>query len=936
MKIMFVVFGVLFGLLSWAESPGLEDGAWVTGRLENGLRYFIRPNGEPENRLELRLAVNVGSVLEEEDQRGVAHFLEHIAFNGSEHFERNELVTFLESLGVGFGPDLNAYTSFDETVYQLRLPTDVPEAVEKGFLILSDWAGRVTNADEAVEAERGVVIEEWRGRRGAQARVMDQQYPLLFGGSRYAERLPIGKLEVLQAFPPQRLRDFYRDWYRPELMSVIAVGDLDVEETRARIEELFGALKGVEGGRERTEYTHPLQGGTEAGVFSDPELTGSEVSVFWKMPPRPALTEQAYRDRIREAVVADMLSQRLREMTQQADAPFLEAGAYRGGYTRGGDVYLLYASVKDESGAHLRAARTLLEESERARRHGFSQGEMERAAARRLREVEREYQERESTPSDVFIREMVRHALTGEYLPSREKDLELHREVLASLQVEALQDLFRSWTGPENRVILAEGPSRDGETRLPEPEALKALFAEVEAREFAPYEDGVSDQPLVAQVPVPGKVVAREEIPELGVWVWTLSNGAKVMLKPTDFKRDEVLFRAWSPGGTNAVPVEELPNARPAAAVARAGGLGVFSAVDLEKKLAGRLVSMAPRIGADQDSLQGSASAADLETLLQLVYLTFMEPREDVAAFDALRGRMREEVGNRLSDPRAEFGDLVAQSLTGGDPRQAPPTLADVEALDMSAALSFFRGRFATASDFHFLFVGSFSPEAVEPWMCQWIGSLPAGPADPRLHLAEPWPRHELRRVMRRGVEPVGQVIMAWTLPEFDFTFARRHALRSMTAALNIRLREKVREKLGGSYHVSIAPDIRAYPEARARVMVQFGCDPARVEEMIGAVEGVVAAATEELLPAHYVQTVQETQRRTREVDLRENAFWAEVLPFYEWHREDPRHLLELETYIEKVTAESIREEARKAFLTPDRSVFILLPADSSSPEPPR
>jgi zinc protease len=915
-------------LPSPAQPPALDDPEWTSGTLPNGLRYFIRRNTLPENRLELRLAVNAGSILEADDQRGLAHFLEHIAFNGTENFAKNEMVRFLESLGVGFGPDLNAYTSFDETVYQLRLPTEKPEIVEKGFLILADWAGRITAADAAIEAERGVIIEEWRGRRGAEARVRDQQYPVLFPGSRYAERMPIGTLEVLQNFEFERLRDFYRDWYRPDLMSVIAVGDLDVEKTRTKIETLFGGFKNPESAPKREEFVHPPHAETQAGVFSDPELTGSEVVILWKLPPSRARTAEAYRTRIVQSLVADMLSQRLQEQSQKSDAPYLEAGAYRGGYTRGGDAYLLYASVKDQPGAHLKAAKALLTESERARRHGFTQGELERAAARRLSAVEQAWRERGSTESAVFIREGVSHALTGEYLPGRERNLELHRAVLADLSLEEVQTLFRSWIAPENRVILAEGPSRDGKTNLPEKEELLALFAESEALELEPYSDGVTDAALVAELPAPGQIVERAEIPELGLHIWKLSNGARVMLKPTDFKKDEILLRAWSPGGTNPVALDQLVHAQAADEVMRAGGLGAFSAVDLSKKLSGKLVGLAPSIRGDQDGFSGGASPRDLETLMKLLHLHFTAPRADAEASAALRNRMREGVRNRMSDPKVEFGDLIEQTLSNYHPRMTPPTLESVESLDMDAALEFYRERFASASDFSFLFVGGFTLEEIEPLLTQWVASLPAGKPETPQYFPVGSPKHEIRRVMRRGVEPVAHVRMVWTLPEVEFSYKTRHALRSMTSVLQIRLREVVREEKGGSYHVSIWPDIQKFPSPRARIMVDFGCDPDKVDMMIAAVNGVIAAAQSELPEAHYIQTVQETQRRGREVDLRENSFWIEVLSFYDWHNEDPRTILDFERYVESITPEFVRDWARKAFQTPDRAVFILLPAE--------
>lgn len=929
---MLCVLPVFSGMNAGAQ--GVRDPSWTTGALSNGIRYFIRPNDKPEDRVELRLVVNAGSVLEAEDQRGLAHVLEHAAFNGTTHFEEDEMVKFLESLGMAFGPDLNAYTSFDETVYKLKVPTDDSEVVEKAYLILSDWAGGITASDEALADERGVVIEEWRGRRGARARVRDRQFPVMFPGSRYAERLPIGTLEVLKTFEFERVRDFYRDWYRPELMSVVAVGDLDVEETEERIREYFGGLESRPETPERKTYTHPPHGETMVGTFSDPELTSSEVMILWKMPPRPTLAEADYREDVKEALIVSMLGERYGELTQRADAPFLNAGAYRGSYTRGGGVFLLYATVKNEAGAYVEGATALLRESERARVHGFTRGELERAKLRRLRAVEQAYQERNKMESERLAAEVVDHALTGEIVLGIERELEIHRDLLPTVTLEELQVLFHSWISDQNRVIMAEGPSENGETKLPEDGRLLAVFERVEAMELEPFEEVVSDEPLVKEPPEPGTVVERSEIPELGVTEWTLSNGVRVVLKPTDFKQDQILLSAWSPGGTSLAPLGELAHARLADTVASATGMGEFSAVDLQKKLAGKLVSLAPFIGRDRQGVNGSSSPRDLEALLQLVYLRYTAPREGEDAFQALKERLNEEVRNRLADPKEVFNDLFRMTLDNYHPRIHPLTLEDVDQLDMRKALKFFSERFANASGATFYLTGNIDPASAEPLVLRWLGSLPSeGGAEAPDYFASGFPEYGLRRTLARGMEPVGEVRMVWSTSDFEWNYASRHALQSLTSALSIRLREVLREEKGGTYHVSVWPMMRHRPVERAQLVIAFGCDPQRVEELIEAVRGVVDEVVAEPLEERYVTTVRETQRNRREVDLKQNSFWNSVLPFYDWHGEDPRTLNDFEEYVSSLTAEQIRETAEKYFGVPHRAVFVLLPREKETGE---
>lgn len=924
---IFLLFPLMPALVADVPS-GLRDPGWTQGTLPNGLRYFIRPNAKPENRLELRLVVNAGSVLEEEDQQGLAHYLEHVAFNGTENFEKNEMVKFLESLGVGFGPDLNAYTSFDETVYRLRLPTDKEGVVEDGFLILSDWAGRITASDEAIAMERGIIIEEWRGRRGGAQRIRDLKYPLIFHGSRYAERLPIGDIDVLRDFDFDRLRDFYRDWYRPDTMSVVAVGDLDIEETRAQIEKNFSDLTMPEDPPERPTFPMVPHEETLVGVFHDPELTSSSIALFWKMPPEPVITEEDYRTQILRGLITDMLNQRLSEISQRADAPFLRAGVYRGGYTRAMDVYLLHASVDDVAGAHERAMRALLEESERARMHGFTALEVDRAARRRLRGVERLYNERENTEHTDYVNEMVRHALEGIFVPGIERELELNREVLADLDPEKLQAKLASWIGPESRVALADGPSRNGVHNLPDEETLRAVYDEVEGMELMPYADGMGDVPLVSEPPEGGTVVSRESIDELGIERWTLSNGVRVVLKPTDFKQDQVLMSAWSPRGTNALDVEKLAHARAADSAVVTGGLADFSAVDLRNVLSGTIASVAPSIGGEQSTLNGGSSAEDLETLFQLVYLHFTRPRADVDAFEAYRRRSMESVRNRLANPREVFGDLISRTMTYNHPRLRPRTPAMVGEMDLETALEIYRDRFAHAADFTFLFVGAFTPEAIEPMVSRWLGALPvSGEAESRVSLEVETPRHELRRVVRQGLEPISQVRMIWTSDDFEYNYPSRHAVQSMMGALRIRMREVLREEMSGTYHVSVWPSLQAYPSPQVQLIIQFGCDPDEVETLIQGVHDELARFTSEPLAESYIQTVRETQRRQREVDLTRNEFWNSVLPFYLWHDEDPRVILDFEDYVSAITPESILETAQQYFQVPDRAEFILMPA---------
>ena len=921
---------LLCGLRGWASS--LKDPSWTSGQLENGLRYFIRPNAEPKGRIELRLAVNVGSIQEEDDQQGLAHYLEHMAFNGTTNFEKDALVAFLESLGVAFGPELNAYTSFDETVYMLRLPTDDPAVVDKAFLVLADWAGEISNTDEALETERGVILEERRVRRGAETRIRDQQYPLIFPNSRYAERLPIGTLEVIENFEFDRLREYYRDWYRPELMSIVAVGDLDVEETRKRIETHFNALENQTNAPERVEYPHPAANEERAGMFTDPELTGSDIVMIWNHPPERIETEEAYITLQKEKLVVDMLNQRFQEISLQAEAPFLGAGCYAGGFTRAGNVFLLQAGVADEPGALLEGGRALMIELARAKQFGFTEGEVQRAVARSLRAAEARALEKDKTDSGQLARRLVRHSLQGELVLSPEQSLDLMRESLPTLTAEKALAILTRWVDTPNVVVMAEAPEKDDGVPLPTEPELLSLLSSAQDQELTPYEDALADAPLIAAIPEPGQIVSRETNEALGLSTWVLSNGARIIYKSTDFKQDEVLISAWGPGGSVQASAEEWPGIRMADAVAAETGMGPFSVTDLGKLLSGKKVNLEPYIQADQQGFRAMASPSDLETLMKLIHLRFTTVRADEEAFLAMQKRLRASLQNKEADPKAVFNDLFTEEMSNHHPRIRPMTLADVDQLDMQASLDFFQRCFANAGVMTFFIVGNVEEETLEPLATQWLASLPGSPAEQeRSYLDTDFPRFELSRTLRQGVEPISEVRMVWSSEDFEWSYASRHALQSMMGALRNRLREEIREEEGGSYHVSAFPMLRHYPTPRKQVMIRFGCDPERVEELIARVQSLVEEMSTTPLDESYIEIVQQTQLRRRETDLRENSFWEFVIPFYDWHGEDPEILLEFDQYVEGITPESIRQAAADIFGTEHTAIFTLRPGEESN-----
>lgn len=903
------------------DAPLPVDPAVREGRLDNGLTYVVRANYRPEDRAEVWLVVNAGSVVEDEDQQGLAHFVEHMAFNGTRNFAEQELVEYLESIGMRFGPDLNAYTSFDETVYMLRVPTDEPEILHRALQILEDWAHGIAFSGEEIDKERGVVVEEWRLGRGAGARILDQQAPVLFRGSRYAERLTIGKKEILEGAPHEALVRFYHDWYRPDLMAVIAVGDFDPAAMEEKVRRQFASIPAPERPRKRVTFPVPGHAETLVSIATDPEATSTSVAVYTKHPVRPQGRYRDYRRSLVEALYDSMLNARLDEIAQQPDAPFLYASSASTTLVRSSEMYYQAAGVKD--GEVVRGLEALLTETERVDRHGFTAGELERAKKNLLRAYEQAYQERDSTDSRSLAAEYTRHFLEGESIPGIAVELELVRRFLPTITLEEVNRLVQEWISEENRVILVSAPEK-AEVELPTEGELLAVTAAAQAQEVEPYEDRVVDAPLVAEPPVPSPVVAESHIEELGVTQWTLANGVEVVLKPTDFKQDEVLISAFSPGGHSLVPDEDFTSASLATTLVGEGGLGEFSLVELQKALAGKAADASPYIGELEEGIHAAGSPEDLETLFQLIYLHITSPQVDAEAAGSLLTKLRAFVANRDARPETVFHDRVREAASQGHPRRRPLTAQRLDEVDFDRAVEIYRDRFADAGDFTFLIVGSFDPAAIRPLVETYLGGLPStGRQESWRDVGVEPPAGVVEVEARQGREPKSLVTLLYSAPA-EWSRQNLHDITSLASVLAIRLREILREDLGATYGVSVAGTISPRPRQLSRFTISFGCAPENVDELIRTVFAEIEAIRADGVEATYLERVQEAQRRQREVELKENDFWTDVLSTYYSLELDPRLILDYDALVESLSSDSIRRAARR-YLLPDRYVLGVL-----------
>jgi zinc protease len=842
------------------------------GRLANGLRYFVRQNARPANRVSLRLAVDVGSVQEEDDQRGLAHFLEHMAFNGSTHFAPGELVAFLESIGARFGPHVNASTSFDETIYMLDVPTDRDGDVAKAMLALRDFAGGATLSAEEIDRERGVVLEEWRGRLGASSRITDQQLPEIFYGSRYAERLPIGLPETLKAFPPQRVRDFYKTWYRADRMAVVVAGDLPVAEAERLVRERFGDLPTPSGPPPAVNTAVPPHPGTRAKMVVDAEAQGWHVTAAFKHPPEPEGTVGAYRRSLVRSLAMQMLNARLAELARDPKAPFLAANA--GVSSIGRHLSLFELSAEVAAGGTTAGLEAVVREARRAQQFGFAPPELDRARRALLAGYERAFNDRNTAESPTLANELVRHFLQGEPAPGIAYEFELAKRFVPAVTAEEVTDVMRRLVRDDNRVVLGVAPVT-ADSAAPSDAALAAAFTAAFTAPVTAWTDAAAGKALVADPPPAGRVTGRREIEAVGVTVLTLSNGMEVWLKPTDFKADQVVFNAYAYGGASLVPEADYPDAALLPALIELGGLGGLSPVDLEKVLAGRIASASAEMDSYSHGLAGSSTPKDFETALQLAYLTFTAPGLTAEGLDLLKRRFTAMLANQQQSPRYVFSEKVRELTTSGHYSARGLTPAMVESLDLEVMRRIHRERFGNGADFTFFVAGAFTVAEVVPLVERWLASVPStGPrrtAYRDLHLTFPTTVQKAEVV--KGKEPASQTVLAF-FADTGLNELEMHRARAAATLVSMRLRDILREQMGGTYGVNVSYGNTIPQAGYGTITVSYGSAPDRVAGLQEAVVAEVSRLRDTGPSADDVQKVQEMERRELETSARQNAYW--------------------------------------------------------------
>ncbi|MFA8300921.1 MAG: M16 family metallopeptidase [Hyphomicrobiales bacterium] len=896
------------------------------GTLKNGLKYYIRKNAKPENRAEFRLAVNAGSVLEDESQRGLAHFVEHMAFNGSEHFKKNELVNVLERMGVKFGAELNAYTSFDETVYMLSVPTDQQGLVDTAFLILKDWASALDMEGEEIDKERGVIHEEWRLGLGANDRMQKKNFPKVFAGSLYAERIPIGLMSVVDKAPYERLRTFYSDWYRPDLQAIVVVGNIDVDKMEKQIKSTFGSLKNPTNERERKVFTLPGNDKPIVAIATDPEASRAIVKVIYKEKGTPVKTYGDLRKKLVKEIYTGMLSQRLQEISQTPESPYNYAVSfYSRYYLRELYPIALFAISKNDDVN--KTLQTLLRENERAARFGYTTTEFDRYKEDLLVSYETAAKEYDKANSGNLAMEYVANYLSNNMIPSDKDLFEIIKEILPTISLKDVNEVGSTIDSDKNVVVEITAPETESVKVPTEADVLNDIKMAKEEKLEA-YVDNVSSEPLldVAKVKA-GKVVKTEENKKFGITTFELSNGVKVVMKPTDYKNDEILISGYAKGGTSLYSKEMFPSALSASEIVGESGLGNFDQIQLNKQLAGKNISIFGYIGSISEGYQGSASPKDFETFLQTLYLNFTAPRKDEKAYQTYISNITSYISNLKANPQYYFKDTLSKVIYNNDIRHTVIATPDfIKQINLDDAFKVYKETLGDASGFTFTIVGNFKVNEIKPLIEKYMASLPSsGKKREFKDLEDKFPKGVTKVEVYKGKEQKSSVKLKMN-SKFKWNQKERFALRVFSDVLSIKLRENLREDKGGVYGVGAYASASAYPKPEVNLTVSFGTGPEHVEKLVDAVFEEINKIKKDGATDDDLNKVKKTLLRGREKNLKNNRFWLHTIQAQFSDDIGLTTYDEYEKLINGITSKDIKKMAKKYINTKNYVLGILNP----------
>ena len=865
------------------------------GQLDNGLTYYIRHNKLPENRAEFYIAQKVGSILEEPQQRGLAHFLEHMAFNGTKNFPGDDkglgVIPWCETVGIKFGTNLNAYTSIDETVYNIsNAPIDRTGVLDSCLLILHDWSNYILLKDDEIDKERGVIREEWRSRNSGMLRVYTDLLPTIYQGDKYADCMPIGSIDVINNFPYKDIRDYYHKWYRPDLQGIVIVGDIDVDTVEAKLKAVFADVQKPVNPAERTYY--PVTDNKEpiVAIGTDKEVDDPSIEIYFKQDATPDSEKNNVgylASQYMTSMISSMLNARLSELVQSANPPFTRASSYYSDFfvAKTKEAFALSASSKAD-GIET-ALKTLLQETERARRFGFTESEYARARANYLQSLESAYNEREKTKHGSYVREYVQNFLNGEPIPGIEAEYAMMNQLAPNIPLQAMNMVMQQLVPDSNQVVIIAGPAKEG-LKYPTKEEVINLLKGMKDLDLQAYVDKVSDEPLMKEAPKGGKIISEKEGDIYGSTRLVLSNGVTVYVKKTDFKADEIRMKGTSLGGKSIFPDKDALNFAVMDNVIAVGGLGNFSQVDLTKVLAGKKVSVNAGLGATTENVFGTCSPKDFETMMQLTYLTFTAPRKDAEAFESFKNRMKAQLESAQANPLSSINDSLQKAMYNNHPRVVMMKPEMVDQIDYDRILEMYNDRFKDASDFTFYFVGNIDLETAKPLIAEYLGALPA------INRKETF--KDTKMSIRKGVykneyakeqqTPTATIVFLYS-GKAPYTLKNDILLSFATQVLDMVYTEEVREKEGGTYGVNCFGDLQKYPKEQLLLQIVFQTDPAKKDKLAGIVVDELKKLAAEGPSDVHLQKVKEYMLKKYADNQKENGYWMNNLNDYFYYGMD-------------------------------------------------
>ena len=927
-----IIFFLFISITSSFAQQNLNDTLAVDpnvriGKLTNGLTYYIRQNKKPEQKVELRLVVNAGSILEDDNQQGLAHFSEHMAFNGTTHFKKNDIVSFLQSIGVGFGNDLNANTSFDQTIYILPIPTDKPENIDKGFEILEDWAHNVTYDTDDIDGERPVVLEESRLGKGANDRMYRKIYPNVFEGSLYANRLPIGLDSIIKNASYETIRKFYKDWYRPDLMAVIVVGDIDPDKAEDYIKRYFSGLKNPENERTRIQATMPPYNKDQAQVVTDKEATSYTTIVNYSAEKiHPVVTLEDYKNDLTKEIFITLFNQRLRELTQKENPPFVYAYTDFGSYARGYESF--GAGIGTGSNDSTTGLKAFEEELQRVKKYGFTKPELDRAKSNMFNQMDKMYNEKNKTESADYVSEYIQNFLTKEPIPGIENEYKYYKELLPQITIEDVNAITQRLQQNPKQFIALLGPEPSAGNKLPATDDLLAVAYSAEKMDVKPYEEKAIASSLMTTLPKPGKIISSKKNTELGTTDFTLSNNVTVTIKPTDFKNDQILMSAIRAGGKNNYGLKDKYNAEYTTAVVNSMGVGNFSPLDLQKALSGKTVKVNPVFSDISEGMSGNSSVKDLESMMQLMYLYFTSPRLDTSLFKSYVQKNKTQLAFLSANPQAVFVDTLYKALYHNDPFTpvVVPKPEYFDQINLNRLIKIYKERFGNANGMHFTFVGSFKEDELKSLIEKYIASLPSAPnkftyVDNKLRPV----KGKVDFTLNKGKEQKSLIVGVYS-GEAPYSDALDLKADAISEILNIRIIEELREKIQGIYGGETQAQFEKLPYSHYTFFLQLPCGPEKVDTLLYAANKEIQNLIKDGPSKENLDKVKQQWREQYKVDIKENGTWLSELQSFNFPGNDPDYFINYQKHVDALTEKDIQDAAKLLLSTNNVLTGILMP----------